>query len=294
MMLEWLGSAINAEALEQVELLLDEWSTVLVFAFLGVELIRYAMMRQISWRLAGDTLVNFVTQAFFIGIAYVALGGFYLAAYFTLSEFALFEIGTTWFTVIICIVLADFAYYWEHRFSHRVNIAWATHSVHHSSNHYNISVAYRFGPLDWLWPAFFHAPLILMGFDPLLVLFAEFIVLLYQTPLHTEMIGKLPRWVEAVMNTPSHHRVHHASNTEYLDRNYAGMFIIWDRMFGTFAEERAPVTYGLVKRADSLNPLVVFFHGLGRLARKVVTAPSFGAGLRYLIAPPEWEASGKR
>ncbi len=110
--------------------------------------------------------------------------------------------------------------------------------------------------------AFFHAPLILMGFDPLLVLFAEFIVLLADAAAYRDD-WQAAAQVEAVMNTPSHHRVHHASNTEYLDRNYAGMFIIWDRMFGTFAEERAPVTYGLVKRADSLNPLVVFFRWAG-------------------------------
>lgn len=290
----WLGEAVSLTTLENIELWLDEWSTVLMLAFLGVELVRYAFMRQFSWRLVGDTLVNITTQVFFFVIAYVLIAGFYVTAYFELSDLAFFQIETTWLTVIICIVLADLAYYWEHRFSHRVNLAWATHSVHHSSNHFNVSVAYRFGPLDWLWPAFFHAPLILMGFDPILVLFAEFFVLLYQTPLHTETVGKLPRWIEAVMNTPSHHRVHHASNVEYLDRNYAGMFIIWDRMFGTFAEEKAPVTYGLVKRTDSLNPLVVFFHGLGRLVRKVATAPTIGAAVTYLVAPPEWEAPERR
>lgn len=289
-MLDWLNQVVALDVLGDIEVFLENWSTVLVFGFLAIELVRYAVLRKLGWRLAGDNLVNFVTQAFFIGIAYFAVGGFYVATYFTLAEFALFEIETTWLTVIVCIVLADFTYYWEHRFSHRVNIAWATHSVHHSSNHYNISVAYRFGPLDWVWPALFHAPLILAGFDPWLLFFAEFVVLLYQTPLHTEMVGKLPRWIEAVMNTPSHHRVHHASNPEYLDRNYAGMFIIWDRMFGTFAEEKSPITYGLVKRTDSLNPFVVFFHGLGRLARKVATAPTLGAGVRYLVAPPEWEA----
>lgn len=289
-MLNWLSEALGREALRDLELLLDEWSAILFLGFLAVELARYAVVRRFDLRLVGDTVVNFVTQIFFIAIAYVALGVLFVSGYFALSKIAIFQIDTTWLTVIACIALADFAYYWEHRFNHRVNMAWATHSVHHSSGQFNISVALRFGPLDWLWPIFFHAPMILAGFDPVLVLFAEFIVLLYQTPLHTEMIGKLPRWVEAVMNTPSHHRVHHGSNHQYLDRNYAGIFIVWDRIFGTFAEEGEPVTYGLVKPLTSLNPVVVLFHGIVRLARKIATAPGFGAGLTYLVAPPDWEA----
>jgi sterol desaturase/sphingolipid hydroxylase (fatty acid hydroxylase superfamily) len=114
-------------------------------------------------------------------------------------------------------------------------------------------------------------------------------VQLYQTALHTETIKKLPRPVELIFNTPSHHRVHHGSNPEYLDTNYGGIFIVWDRMFGTFAEEKAPVVYGLVKPINSNNPLVAFFHGIYRVGKNVVTAKEWRNKLGYFFGPPEFE-----
>ena len=212
----------------------------------------------------------------------------YISTLFYFHRFALFDIGINWATVIVCVVLADFMYYWEHRFSHRVGIAWATHTVHHSSPHFNISVAYRFGPMDALWSMFFYIPLVVVGFNPFLVVFAETIVLLYQTVLHTEVIGKLPKPIEAVMNTPSHHRVHHGKNERYIDKNYAGVFIIWDRLFGTFAEEKERVVYGITEPVNSVNPFVVFFHGLTRLWRNIRNTRRFGNKLLLLIRPPGW------
>ena len=271
------------------EVLVDDWFFVAAMAFLAVELLRLAIKKAMTWRLLGDTVANFVTLAAFIGIYYVLAGAALVGAfYWVYYNFALIEIPITPWSIALCVLLADFIYYWEHRFMHRVGFGWATHTVHHSSPHFNISVAYRFGPLDGFIPVFFHLPLALAGFNPLVIFFAEAMVQLYQTALHTEVIGKLPRPVEAVMNTPSHHRVHHGSNPQYLDKNYAGIFIVWDRLFGTFAEEREKVVYGLVDPIDSVNPLVVFFHGFTRLARKVLKARGLRAKLGHLLMPPGW------
>ena len=222
------------------------------------------------------------------------LGALYIWAYFGLAYFAFFEIEITWLSIAGCVVLADLAYYWEHRFSHRVGLAWATHSVHHSSPYFNISVAYRFGPMDGFWGLFFHLPLILMGFNPFVVFFSQMFVQMYQTVLHTESIGKLPGFIEAVMNTPSHHRVHHGSNDAYLDKNYGGIFIIWDRIFGSFAREQEPVVYGLVEPINSINPFVAFFHGFARLAVKFVSVPGVGNKFASLVAPPGWDPRVER
>ena len=287
--MEFLNYAIPDYRVYEWEVLLDDWVFLAMSGFLLFELARLALKKALSWNVIGDTVANFATLFAFIGISFVLLGAFYVGAYYYVHEhFRLMGIPITPWSMALCVVLADLAYYFEHRFTHRVGIAWATHTVHHSSPYFNISVAYRFGPLDGFFPIFFHLPLVIVGFDPILVLFSEAVVQLYQTALHTEVIGKLPRPVEAVMNTPSHHRVHHGSNPRYIDRNYGGIFIVWDRLFGTFAEEREPVVYGITKPLGTVNPFAVFFHGFARLGRQVWTAQGPGAKLGYLLRPPGW------
>lgn len=288
-----LFSPISTAWLEWLETFVDDWFFVFALAFLLFELVRYAIYKKLSWMLIGDTVTNYITLAAFIAITVLALGAFYVATFYYAFQFAVFDIEINWFTVLICIVLADLAYYWEHRFMHRVNFAWATHTVHHSSPFFNISVAYRFGPMDSFWPVFFHLPLVLLGFHPVVVLFAEVIVQLYQTALHTEVVGKFPRPIEAVMNTPSHHRVHHGSNKRYLDKNYAGIFIIWDRMFNTFAREEEKVVYGLVKPINSVNPVVAFLHGFYRIGRDVWNMPGLTNKLGVLFGPHGWAPKEK-
>ena len=294
--MDWLFRPITEMAVYDWELYLGDLFFVLSLGFLAFELVRYGLRKTLNWTLAGDTVTNFITMALSLGIGYVLLGALYLSAYAYFHQFAIFDIGVNWVTVVICVVLADLAYYWEHRFTHRVGIAWATHTVHHSSPFFNISVAYRFGPLDGLWPIFFHVPLVLVGFNPFVVFFAEALVLLYQTALHTEVIGRLPKPIEAVMNTPSHHRVHHGTNDEYVDKNYGGIFIIWDRMFGTFAEEKEKVVYGITEPIESVNPFVVFFHGLTRLYRQLRDTEGLGNKLALFVKPPGWrpETAGNR
>ena len=293
-MIEWLNRVIAENRVYEWEVLLDDWVFLAMSGFLLFELVRLAVRKALKWNVIGDTVTNYVTLFAYLGIAFVLLGAFYVGAYYFVYEhLSLLRIPITPWSIALCVVLADLAYYWEHRFTHRVGVGWATHTVHHSSPYFNISVAYRFGPLDGLFPLFFHVPLVIAGFNPILVLFSEAVVQIYQTGLHTEVIGKLPRPVEAVLNTPSHHRVHHGSNPQYLDKNYGGIFIVWDRLFRTFEEEREQVVYGIVTPLDSVNPFVVFFHGLTRLFRK---AAARGARAKLAwrgLEGPRWRRSSR-
>ena len=285
--LDWLTQPLAELAVYEWETFFGNWFLYLSLAFLAFELVRYVVMRRMNWKLAGDTVANFVTFGMFAGVTYLLLAGVYIGAYFYFHQFAILDIEINWATIALCVVAADLAYYWEHRFTHRAGIAWATHTVHHSSPHFNISVAYRFGPLDALWPIFFHVPLILIGFNPFIVFFAE-------TFLHTEVIKKFPRPIEFLMNTPSHHRVHHGANERYIDKNYGGIFIIWDRIFGTFAEEKEKVVYGITQPVDTVNPITIFFHGLSRLGKQVAAAKGLRNKLLLLAKPPGWSPEPSR
>ncbi len=206
------------------------------------------------------------------------------------------RIGWSWWAWPLCFVLDDLAYYCFHRSAHRVRWFWASHVNHHSSQHYNLSTALR-----QTWTGFFalsfafRLPLAAIGFEPGMVLTCAAFNLIYQFWIHTEAIGRMPRWFEAVMNTPSHHRVHHATNPRYLDRNYAGTFIVWDRMFGTFAPEDdvEPIRYGLVHQLGSFNLLRAVFHEWAAIARDVRAAP-WRHKLSYLVREPGWSHDGSR
>lgn len=215
-------------------------------------------------------------------------------------QYRLFDIGLDWprwwWAWVLCFVLDDLAYYVFHRSAHRVRWFWASHVIHHSSQHYNLSTALRQTWTGFFSMAFlFRLPLFLIGFPPAMVFFCAGLNLIYQFWIHTEAIDRTPRWFEAVMNTPSHHRVHHGVNPRYLDANYAGVFIVWDRMFGTFVAEdaRDPVRYGLVHQLGSFNPLWAAFHEWIGIARDLIRAP-WGAKLGYLIREPGWSHDGSR
>jgi sterol desaturase/sphingolipid hydroxylase (fatty acid hydroxylase superfamily) len=221
-----------------------------------------------------------------------ALGTMFYALY----PYRLISIPFIWWAWIACFVLDDFAYYLFHRSAHRVRWFWASHVNHHSSQHYNLSTALRQSWTGFIALNFiFRLPLVLIGFDPAMIFFVGGLNLIYQFWIHTEVIERLPRWVEAVMNTPSHHRVHHATNPRYLDRNYAGVFIIWDRMFGTFAPEldEEPVRYGIIKQLGSFNLLWSAFHEWIGIAKDFATKP-LATKLGYLFGPPGWSHDGSR
>jgi sterol desaturase/sphingolipid hydroxylase (fatty acid hydroxylase superfamily) len=201
----------------------------------------------------------------------------------------LFDIpATSMIALVILFVLVDFTDYWFHRASHRIRIMWATHSVHHSSTKFNLTAAVRLG---WTGPlsgaAFFFIPVVIIGFHPLAVTGMLVLNLLYQFFLHTEY-G--PRFgpLEWVLNTPTHHSVHHASNPACIDKNFSGVFIIWDRLFGTFAAPPCDekLRFGLLTPLPSQNPLTVHFHEWRRLMADVKGAVGLKARLRALIGTP--------
>lgn len=193
---------------------------------------------------------------------------------------------------LVALVATDFCYYWAHRADHRVRLLWTAHSVHHSSEYFNISTAAR---LPWLNPvanvvrAFAWVPAALIGLPAWLIFLWQALGLLYQLPIHTQRIGTLPRPIEFLFNTPAHHRIHHGSNKPYIDRNYGGVFIVWDRMFGTFASETEPIRYGLTTNIGTDNPLKVNYHEVAALIRDVRYADTWTGRLGYIFGPPGWQ-----
>ncbi len=197
-----------------------------------------------------------------------------------------------WWTYAILFFADDFAYYWFHRIHHEVRVFWASHVVHHSSEHYNLSTALRqtWTPMTAL-P--FWAGLALLGFQPWMILTQQAVSLIYQFWIHTERIGRLPAPIEFFFNTPSHHRVHHGSNEIYLDRNYGGILIIWDRLFGTFQGETERVRYGLTQNVRSFRPTRVAFHEFRAIGRDLRSTDSWRHRLGYLFREPGWSPDGR-
>ncbi len=185
---------------------------------------------------------------------------------------------TKWWSWVLVFIGADFLYYWMHRFKHEIRWMWADHAVHHSGNRMNVFMNFRLGWTGLLVGTWLmHLPLVLIGFPPSAVITTYALSLVWQAWIHTDMIGKLWWPLEYVLNTPSHHRVHHSRNPVYLDKNYAGILIIWDRMFGTFQEELEdePCDYGLVERLTSVNPIKIAFNEWGNLIRDVHNAKTW-------------------
>jgi sterol desaturase/sphingolipid hydroxylase (fatty acid hydroxylase superfamily) len=210
--------------------------------------------------------------------------------YLLLYEWRVFTFDMTkWWSWVLVFLGADFLYYWMHRFKHEIRWMWADHAVHHSGNRMNVFMNFRLGWTGlivgtWLM----HLPLVILGFPPSAVITTYALSLVWQAWIHTDMIGKLWWPFEAVLNTPSHHRVHHARNPIYLDKNYAGLLIIWDRMFGTFQEELAdePCDYGLVHRLTSNNPVRIAFNEWINLIHDVRAATGWRQRLRAAFAYP--------
>jgi sterol desaturase/sphingolipid hydroxylase (fatty acid hydroxylase superfamily) len=198
-----------------------------------------------------------------------------------------------WYTWVFALLAIDLLFYAEHRSAHRVRILWAAHQAHHNSQRFNLSVAVRQKWNPW-WELLVWVPLPLLGLPPWMIFTAFSINLIFQFFVHTERIDRMWAPVEFVFNTPSHHRVHHASDREYLDRNYAGILIIWDRLFGSYAEETFHPTYGLTKNVDSHNLLTLQYHEYGAIARDVRAGRSWRERLGYVFGPPGWRPLDER
>ena len=224
-------------------------------------------------------------------------GALMYASLVFVHQFRLIEtMPVTIWTVLICFIADDLAYYWFHRIAHERRWFWASHVVHHSSRHYNLTTALR---QTWTgkftFSFIFSLPLALIGFPPEMLLFVGSLNLIYQFWIHTELIDRLGP-LEWIFNTPSHHRVHHATNPEYLDANYAGTLIIWDRLFGTFVPERReePPQYGIIKNLDTHNPILIAFHEWIAIGKDLLRARSFREVGGFLFGPPGWSVDGSR
>jgi sterol desaturase/sphingolipid hydroxylase (fatty acid hydroxylase superfamily) len=232
----------------------------------------------------GNVLLGFLSKALVL-----------LCFLWVYDNFRLFKIPVAWWSFALLLFADDLSYYWFHRISHQSRLFWASHVVHHSSQHYNLSTALRqtwsggfYTFIFWLW-------LPLLGFHPGMILLQMSVSLVYQFWIHTEAIDKLPKWFEAIMNTPSHHRVHHGSNPLYLDRNHAGILIIWDKLFKTFQPELKDekVVYGLVANIHTYNPVKVAFIEWASMLKDAFTGKkSLKHRFQYLIKPPGWKHDG--
>jgi alkylglycerol monooxygenase len=261
-------------------------SIPIYFILIGIELLIQKFTKKDLYRL-NDAVTNIscgITQQLSgIFLKVVAIGAYTLIY----EHFAVFNIATNWMSIIALLIGVDFFYYWSHRMSHQINLFWGGHVVHHQSEDYNLSVALRQGSFQILWTFFFYFPLAIIGFDPLDFVFISALVTVYQFWIHTETITKMG-WFEKIFNTPSHHRVHHGRNPKYIDKNHAGMLIIWDKMFGTFQEEEEKPTYGITKPINSWNPVWVNFDHYSQMAKQFNNISGFSNKVKFLFYKPGW------
>ena len=222
--------------------------------------------------------------------------GLYILIFFALYELRIFTLGWSWWVWVLAFFAEDFSYYWFHRTSHHCRYFWASHVVHHSSKKYTLATALRqtwTGNLSgsqifWMWMP-------LLGFHPIMIFTLMATSLIYQFWIHTELIKKMPAWFEFIFNTPSHHRVHHSNELRYLDKNHAGILIIWDRMFGTFVlEEDEMPQYGIRKPFSSFNPFRIAFDEWIDIWNDIRKPISFKDRLNYIFGPPGWSHDGSR
>lgn len=252
---------------------------------------RWVLHKDYGWLVTGSNLVVAIGRLAVEAAAAAIVVTAYVAAY----NLRPFDIPMDrWESWVALFFAVEFAYYWLHRFSHEIRWMWAQHSVHHSARQITLSVAYRLGWTSLIaGPWLFLIPVCWIGFDPRAVALMFAANLIYQFWLHTEAVPKLGP-LEWILNTPSHHRVHHAINPEYLDRNYGGVLIIWDRMFGTFAREEEGKTrvYGLVRQIDTLNPLKIVLAEWVAMYRDLRSARSLRDVIGFTLGPPGWTADG--
>lgn len=268
-----------------MEIDLIHWAIPVFILLLLVEII----INSYDHRDLYETKDTFSSLAMGMGNVIIGVWGKVLVfgTYFLIYKLRLFNLGWEWYIWVLAFFADDLSYYWFHRKSHEIRFFWASHVVHHSSQKYNLSTALRqtwTGNLTgaflfWIWMPF-------LGFHPLIVMTMQAISLIYQFWIHTETINKLPRAIEFLFNTPSHHRVHHGSNPEYIDKNHAGILIIWDRIFGTFQPELFRPTYGLTKNINNYNPVYIAFHEWGDIWRDVRDSKSLQEAFLYTFGPP--------
>jgi sterol desaturase/sphingolipid hydroxylase (fatty acid hydroxylase superfamily) len=279
---------------EQILILI---STPFYMVIIGIELLlsNYHHKKTYNWK---DTFTN-VYLMLMNGVIDFLLRGFYLVILDFCWRHRFIEFDHVAVYWIMLILMEDFLYYWLHRFDHEIRLFWAVHVTHHSSEHMNFSVGFRSSVFQPLYRFIYFIPLGLIGFQPLDILFIYSATQIWGIFVHTEMIHKMG-WLEYLLVTPSHHRVHHASNSKYLDKNLGMFLIIWDKMFGTFqpelpAEQYQPLKYGLTKPLDTETPTKVIFHEWNDIWKDLQrTDINFYDKMGYLFGPPGWSHDGSR
>lgn len=272
-------------------------TTPLYVIIIGVELVISHLhhTRSYTWR---ETLHNF-SLSLCGGLVDVLMRGISLTIltfFFTVSAIVLSHTAVYW---VILLLIVDMMHYWLHRLSHTCRLFWAVHVTHHSSTHFNFSVGFRAGVLEPMYRFLFFVPVVLLGFQPVDILLMYSITEIWAVLTHTEKVRKLG-WLEYIFVTPSHHRVHHASNVKYLDRNLSSVFIFWDKLFGTFqeelpAEQYESIRYGLTSASDKETIPAIIFHEWTAIWRDVLRKDiSFAQRLRYIFGPPGWSHDGSR
>jgi len=238
------------------------------------------------------TNVYLMTAAFVINLS-MKTGTFFLLDYFY-QEYRFFEISNAFLYWTVLILAQDFLYWVLHATGHYVRLFWAMHVTHHSSEYFNLTTGFRSTVFEPLYRVFFYLPLALMGFNAFDILFAYLITQIYGNLVHTQAVGKLHPIIEYILVTPSHHRVHHASNVRYLDKNMGMVLILWDRMFGTFQEEISgeEIRYGLTSQPES-GAVNIIFHELIALSNDVKKAPGWKNKIKYIFYPPGWSHNGE-
>jgi len=240
-----------------------------------------------------DTLTNI----YLTGLAFIVNLSVKFATFFVLDyawHFRFFEIKNVWLYWLTLVIAQDFLYWVLHYTGHYCRLFWAMHVTHHSSEHFNLTTGFRSTVFEPLYRVFFYLPLALFGFSALDILYAYLVTQLYGNIVHTQYHVPLPKWYGWIFVTPSHHRVHHASNIPYLDKNMGMVLIVWDRLFGTFREENLPepIKYGLTHQPEDTGPVNILFHEWKALLRDVKHAPGFKNKLLYFFNPPGWSHDG--
>lgn len=293
----WIDSGVAALYAQLAPwLALDARQLIFVTAtpvFLGVAFWEYARIKNDPRLMdAGEAVRNFMLGAGYQVTELLFAGLIAFPVYALAYRHRLLDIELSWATGALLWVLTDFCFYWFHRTSHRVRWFWCAHVTHHSSERMNFSTAMRQNATNifnggWL----FYVPLAFVGFNPVWIGICYALSLVYQFFIHTTLVGRLHPAIEYVFNTPAHHRVHHASNPGYIDTNYGGVFIVFDRMFGTFAAERAdrPIAYGITRPVHTRSLIVSWTHEYVDMLRDMLAPGTLRERLKHLWMPPEWQ-----
>ena len=235
-----------------------------------------------------DTLANISIFVMNQLLEKTILGSLGVIFLIPISMLSIYQIPLNIYTWIAAFFVADFTYYWMHRLEHEHRILWASHSVHHSSQDYNLTISMRLSIVEGLFEWMFLIPMVLVGFSPFQAIIGLVLVAQFQTWIHTEKIGKLG-WLDEVFNTPSVHRVHHGSNNKYLDKNYGGFLIVWDKLFGTYQREEEKVVYGLTKNIETNNPITINFIEYRNIWKEVKRCKNLKDKLKIIFGNLIWK-----